>query len=772
MISLYVVRNLHCAGCAARIEDDLTRLPNVDHVSIDLSTNRVRVEGSAPVALEDLNRIADAVEPGTRIEEWHEGMDAAGSASGHNAGGQGGDGEASDRMVIARMALCGLLLACGLLFGSRLEQTLPPVLVNLLFYGLPYALCGYGVLIKGWQSLIRKDFFNEFTLMGGATLAAIAIGELPEAVGVMLFYCVGEYVQERAAGNSRRSIRALLAARPTVAHLLEGDAVVDRAPESLRPGMVILVKPGEKIPLDGVVLSGTSQVDTSPLTGEPVPVAAKAGGKVFAGTVNLDGSLTITVTALYADSSVARILEMVESATARKAPTERFITRFARYYTPAVVVAAALVALVPPLMGMGSFHDWLYRALVLLVISCPCALVISIPLGYFGGIGAASRRGILVKGGNVLDALRNVRAVAFDKTGTLTHGVFAVSQLVPAPGVSEATLLEVAALAESGSNHPIARSVIKAHAASLGHSTAPTSTEPAPGDRAAAVFATAPLAAGSAPSDGASVTPEARHALSLGLSEIQEIPGKGVSAQYQGQRLLAGNSALLEAHGITPTAVDGPGSVVYVARDADYLGALVVSDILRPESAATVRALHDMGISTVAMLTGDRAEGAAWVAKELDLDAVRSGLLPEDKAAALESLAPRGQSLFVGDGINDAPVLASAGVSVAMGGLGAEAAIEIADVVILDDSPARLVELLHIAARTRAIVWQNIVMALSIKGLFIGLGIVGLSGLWEAVFADVGVALLAVLNASRASRVSTTIMPSQPRQVPQTHSAA
>lgn len=701
MIKHYRIHNLHCAGCAARIEEELTRLPQVEHASIDLSTSRLRMECSGTVSpdLTEMNRIADSVEMGTRLELWTEEVGKIGESAGDNSS------PPHDTAMLLRMGLCALLLAFGLVFGDNLQARFSPLLVNMLFFGLPYALCGYAVLGKGWKSLLRGDFFNEFTLMGGATLAAIAIGQLPEAVGVMLFYCVGEYVQERAAGRSRHSIRALLAARPTVAHRKEGEALVDCRPEELTLGTHILVKPGEKIPLDGQVLSGTSHIDTSPLTGEPRPVSAREGSKVFAGTVNLDGALTIEVTALYENSSVARILEMVESAIARKAPTERFITRFARYYTPAVVAAAALVALLPPLFGLGTFQEWIYRALVLLVISCPCALVISIPLSYFGGIGAASRRGILVKGGNVLDSLRNITTVAFDKTGTLTKGVFAVTQVLPAPGIAESALLDAAALAESRSNHPIARSILQFHSPAMGNA------------------------------------PDL---------DIQEVPGKGVIARHAGQQILAGNAALLEDHGIFYTSPDkAAGSIVYVARGSSYLGALIVSDVIRPESAATVRELHNMGISTVAMLTGDRPEGAASIAAALDLDVVRADLLPEDKATALASLAPAAQTLFVGDGINDAPVLAAAGVSVAMGGLGAEAAIEIADVVILDDSPARLVELLRIAAHTRRIVWQNIALALGIKGIFIALGIVGISGLWEAVFADVGVALLAVLNASR-----------------------
>ncbi len=618
-----------------------------------------------------------------------------------------------ERRELLLMGVSAVLFAAGMLADTRLEAFLPSWLVLTLCYVLPYALCGYDVLRQMLRNIMRGDIFNEFTLMGGATIAAIALGQLPEAVGVMLFYRIGEFMQERAAGNSRRSVKALLAARPTTAHeLLDDGATRDVSPEDLGPGSRILVRPGEKIPLDGTVLEGESQVDASPLTGESVPVRLSPGGQVHAGTINLNGALTVEVTAPFAESSIARILEMVENAAARKAPTERFITRLARWYTPAVSGLALLVAVLPPLFGLGSFQEWIYRALVLLVISCPCALLISIPLGYFGGIGAASRRGILIKGGAVLDNLRDIRVAAFDKTGTLTEGVFEVNAVLPMPGVSREELLSVAALAESRSNHPIARSVLRAA-----------------------------LAAGLGTEKDAAV------------SAMREIPGKGVEVTADGAQVLAGNAALLEAYNITPLPVDIPGSVVQVARDGRALGALVVSDRIKPQAPGALEALRRLGVDVLAMLTGDRQSQARPVAKELGLDVLKADLLPEDKASALEALGPTRQTLMVGDGINDAPVLATAGVGVAMGGLGSEAAIETADVVILDDNPQRLPELLRIARRTRRIVWENIVLALGIKGLFMGLGIVGLSGLWEAVFADVGVALLAVLNASRAGRI-------------------
>ena len=634
------------------------------------------------------------------------------ACSGHDHGHEH-EASGGERRELLLMGVSAVLFALGMLADTRLETFLPSWLVLTLCYVLPYALCGYDVLRQMLRNIMRGDIFNEFTLMGGATIAAIALGQLPEAVGVMLFYRIGEFMQERAAGNSRRSVKALLAARPTTAHeLLDDGATRDVNPEELGPGSRILVRPGEKIPLDGTVLEGESQVDASPLTGESVPVRLSPGGQVHAGTINLNGALTVEVTAPFAESSIARILEMVENAAARKAPTERFITRLARWYTPAVSGLALLVAVLPPLFGLGSFQEWIYRALVLLVISCPCALLISIPLGYFGGIGAASRRGILIKGGAVLDNLRDIRVAAFDKTGTLTEGVFEVNAVLPMPGVSREELLSVAALAESRSNHPIARSVLRAA-----------------------------LAAGLGTEKDAAV------------SAMREIPGKGVEVTADGAQVLAGNAALLEAYNITPLPVDMPGSVVQVARDGRALGALVVSDRIKPQAPGALEALRRLGVDVLAMLTGDRQSQARPVAKELGLDVLKADLLPEDKASALEALGPTRQTLMVGDGINDAPVLATAGVGVAMGGLGSEAAIETADVVILDDNPQRLPELLRIARRTRRIVWENIVLALGIKGLFMGLGIVGLSGLWEAVFADVGVALLAVLNASRAGRI-------------------
>ncbi len=740
MKSFYKVHKLHCSGCAARIEEALLRLEGVEGASIDMDTRKLRLEYTQEPSLETMNAMVNDIEKGTYLEPFQEAPKAHAAHASHGGGdcNCGGHDHHHDHdhahdhdhdehhgPSVKTMIICAALMFTGLLteaFHPNLDGS-PNLarIITLFCFALPYVVCGKTVLEEGWESLQKKDFFNEFTLMGGATIAAIIIGHLEEAVGVMLFYCIGEYVQEKAAGKSRHSIRALLAAKPSIAHVCDakGHNAKDMNPEAVTVGAYVLVRPGEKIPLDGVVVDGVSEVDTAPLTGESMPVTAEEGKHVFAGCINKDSALVIQVTEVFQNTSVARILEMVESANARKAPTERFITRFARYYTPGVVAAAALVAILPPLLGQGDFSEWLYKALVLLVVSCPCALIISIPLGYFGGIGAASRRGILVKGGYVLDALQHVKVAAFDKTGTLTHGTFSITQKQTAPGVSEDELTSWAGLAESRSNHPLAKAIVKD--CLLRHG-------------------------------------KMREVTDL---HVHEVAGKGVIAEADEHNIVIGTYEFLQsmpeitglpaASELDSLIAEG-GSLALLAKDNVYMGCLVGADTLRPEAAQALQDLRKEGITTLAMLTGDHETGAKVMAKHLPLDVVKSRLLPQDKAMELEKLATAKETLFMGDGINDAPVLATAGIGVAMGGLGSEAAVETADVVVLDDSPARVPELLRIAAATRRIVWQNIVMALSIKGLFVCLGLIGVSGLWEAVFADVGVALLAVLNASRAMR--------------------
>lgn len=690
MITTYSIYNLHCHGCAIRIEEFLQSLPGIETATIDEFTCRLVIQGNTPDLFE-INKIAESIVPGCRLEVFS--SDTI---------------EEDVSLPTINLWVSTILFCIGIVFQEKLYRLLSPIVANILFFCIPYVLCGWSVLKKSIECLLLKDFFNEFTLMGSATIVAIFLGDFPEAVGVMFFYRIGEYFQESAAIKSRKSIKALLTTKPSTAHLIEGEYIRDVSPESLQPGAKLLVKPGEKIPLDGIIESGDSQVDTSPLTGESVPVVVYPGSPVFSGTINILGSLTIKATACYNDSSISRILELVENAIVRKAPTERFVTRFARYYTPIVVLSAVIVGIVPPLIGFGPFKEWIYRGLVLMVISCPCALLISIPLGYLGGIGAASRRGILVKGGNVFDALQKISVVAFDKTGTLTKATFEVTNILPNQGVSSEQLLQTAAIAVSQSSHPIVSAIVEA--AGTSHK--------------------------------------------LEDIELQEIPGKGIIATHQGTNIVVGNAGILKSHGFEPTSVANPGSTVHVAKGEQYLGVIIVSDTVKPDAAKAIARLKQY-VSKIVMLTGDRPEAAEWVAKNLHIDEYRAGLLPEHKAEIIESFGPSERVMFVGDGINDAPVLALAGVGVAMGNLGSESAIEVADAVILDDSPLRIVDLMHIAYRTHRIVLQNIVLALGVKAIIMGFGIVGLSTLWEAVFADVGVALLAVFNASRAGNFSS-----------------
>ncbi|MDR2826330.1 MAG: heavy metal translocating P-type ATPase [Deltaproteobacteria bacterium] len=606
------------------------------------------------------------------------------------------------------LIFCALIFTLTMIFETELADSLGFWTIGLL-YALPYLLCGVPVFKSALVGLRSKDYFNEFTLMGIATLAAILLGHLAEAVGVMLFYSIGEFLQDLATQNSRGSIRALLASRPSLANVLENGAMRVTPVEEVEPGARLVIRAGEKIPLDGLVLSGCSQIDSSPLTGESMPSSVGAGDKVNAGCINLQGVLEIETTSRFADTHMARILELVEHAMSRKSPTERFITRFAHYYTPVVVLLALLVAMLPPLLWDEAFSAWIYRALVLLVISCPCALLISVPLGYFGGIGLASHRGILVKGGNVLDGILKTRAVIFDKTGTLTEGRFSVTAQVPAQGFGTEELLQAAALAECESNHPIALSIMKKTAGFK----RPTELK------------------------------------------IKEIAGQGMVASCSESgaedTYYAGNTLLMQNLGLAAPIVDEPGSVVYVAKNKQYLGYLLVSDSLKADAAEAVAALKARGLKTT-LFSGDRTAVVAFVADKLKMDSFRAELLPGHKVEAMESIGQAREIAFVGDGINDAPGLALAGVGIAMGGIGSAAAIEAADVVILNDSPLKVVELYTIAEVVQKVVRQNIAFSLGIKIMVMGFGLTGLSGLWEAVFADVGVALLAVLNVVRSLR--------------------
>lgn len=621
------------------------------------------------------------------------------------------------RMLLRIVAAAALLVTAWLV---------PPVGPGFLLYLLPYAVIGWDVLYEAGRNIVRGQVFDENFLMALATVGAFFTGEYAEAVFVMLFYQVGELFQDYAVGKSRRSIAALMDIRPDVAYLEQpGGAVVETDPETVAVGDVIVVKPGERVPLDGVVLEGSSTLDTAALTGESVPRDAAVGDEVLSGCINQKGLLRLQVTKPFADSTVSRILDLVENASEKKSRSEQFITRFARYYTPCVVLAALALFAVPSLMLLlpalpaflvgTDWTVWLHRALVFLVISCPCALVISVPLSFFGGIGGASRCGILVKGSNYLEALAQAEIVVFDKTGTLTQGTFSVTAIHPAGGMAEERLLEYAALTEQWSDHPISQSLRAACPANL---------------------------------DANRVT------------EVTEIAGMGVTARVDGHAVAVGNSRLMERLSVNALPCELPGTLVHVTVDGFYAGHIVISDQPKPDARDAVAGLRRSGVRQVVMLTGDTEAVAAPMAAELGVDRFRAELLPADKVQVTEALlaqtSPKGKLAFVGDGINDAPVLSRADIGIAMGALGADAAIEAADIVLMDDQPSKLVTAMAIARKTVGIVRQNIVFALGVKALVLLLGALGYAGMWAAVFADVGVAVLAILNAMRALQIPQT----------------
>ena len=620
-----------------------------------------------------------------------------------------GSDESNLRNALIPTVIAAILFLVGFIFNEPLHNT-PFASAEYAVLIPAYLISGWSVLSTAGRNILRGQVFDENFLMTIATLGAIAIHEIPEGVAVMLFFQIGELFQGYSVGRSRRSIKALLEVRPDTANLKVNSDVQQVSPESVNVGDVILVRPGEKVPLDGDILEGKSLMDTSALTGESVPRTVIVGDTVMAGMINQSGALTVKVTKPFSESSISRILELVENASSKKADTEKFITRFARYYTPVVVILSLAVAILPPLLIAGASQaEWTYRALVLLVISCPCGLVISIPLGYFGGVGGAAKRGILVKGSMFLDALTQVKTVVFDKTGTLTQGNFRVTDVVTHNGLSKPQLLELAAQVESQSNHPVAQSIRQAYGQSIDTSR---------------------------------------------VEGYEEISGHGIRAQVNGRTVLAGNDRLLHRENIPHDVCTVDGTVAHVAVDGTYSGRILIADELKEDATEAVRALHDQDIET-AMLTGDNQSVADNIAHKLGLDQYQAELLPEDKVDALEKFlnrAAQGKVAFVGDGINDAPVIARADVGIAMGGLGSDAAIETADVVIMTDAPSKVVEAIAIAHKTLRIVWQNIILAMAVKGIFLALGAIGIATLWEAVFADVGVALLAILNAGRILR--------------------
>jgi Cd2+/Zn2+-exporting ATPase len=710
----FTLEGLCCPVCAKNIEKEIQKLDGVETAAVDFPAQRLVMEMSGGNVEHILSEAASVVRKVERSVVMVPPKKPERSVP-------AGEVPAKWKRWCYRAALAAgtALFAAGLVFDFS------PVFEALLF-AAAYLLVGGGVVLQAFKNITHGRIFDENFLMTAASLGAFAIGEYPEGVAVMLFYQIGEAFQRLAVGRSRASISALMDIRPDFANLKTGDGVRKVSPETVRIGDLIMVKPGEKIPLDGIVISGRSLLDTSALTGESLPREAEPGSEVLSGSINTSGLLEIRASRAFGESTVSKILTLVQSAGARKPPIENFITKFARYYTPAVVAAALVLAIAPPLLIPGAeFAGWIRRALVFLVVSCPCALVISVPLSFFGGIGGASRWGVLVKGGNYLEALNAADTVVFDKTGTLTRGVFTVSEIRYAAGWTKEDLLFYAACAESNSNHPIALSIQKAYREQTGLQTEKKIDQSR-------------------------------------ISSHEEIAGKGLRVRVDGKTVLAGNVRLMEAENISPenTPESASGStVVHVAVDGVYAGYLAVADEPKPDAERAIAALRKAGVRRIVMLTGDHKTAAERIGGKLGIDTVYAGLLPHEKVEKLERLeqeeGPGKKLVFVGDGINDAPALARSDIGIAMGGVGSDAAIAAADIVLLTDEPSQIAAAFRIAGKTHRIVWQNIIFALGVKAVILILGAMGVATMWEAVFGDVGVALIAVFNAMRAGRVSS-----------------
>ncbi|AFI29929.1 copper(I)-transporting ATPase [Bacillus sp. JS] len=692
----YVLDGLDCSNCAQKIENGVKGIKGIDGCAVNFAANTLTVSADGKEEQWVTNKIekkVKSIDPHVTVRQKHKKKSA--------------DDGYRNRMVnmLIRMAAAAILGAAAYLVHSGT--------IEFCLFLAAYLIIGGDIVIRAVKNIIRGQVFDEHFLMALATIGAFLIQQYPEGVAVMLFYQIGELFQGAAVSRSRKSISALMDIRPDYANVKTKNGIEQVSPEDVQTGDIIVVNPGESIPLDGKVVQGSAMVDTSALTGESVPRKAAEGQEVMSGFINQNGVLHIEVTKGYQDSAVSKILDLVQNASSRKARTENFITKFAKYYTPAVVIIAVLLAFVPPLVVSGAaLSDWVYRALIFLVISCPCALVVSIPLGFFGGIGAASKAGVLIKGSNYLEALNQVKYAVFDKTGTLTKGSFEVTEIKPSEGFTKDSLLEAAAYAELHSQHPIAESVRKAY--------------------------------------GKMLSPDA-------IESYEEISGHGIFAKVNGTEILAGNKKLMEREQIEDVPDEKAGTIVHVAVGQRYAGAIIIADEVKEDAAQAVADLKSLGIKQTAMLTGDSKQTGEAVGKQLGIDEVYAELLPQDKVAQVEALEakllPNEKLIFVGDGINDTPVLARADIGAAMGGLGSDAAVEAADIVLMTDQPSKIAEAIRIAKRTRRIVWQNIGFALGVKAIFLILGAFGIATMWEAVFSDVGVTLLAVANAMRVMRL-------------------
>ncbi|MCK8823885.1 heavy metal translocating P-type ATPase [Fuchsiella alkaliacetigena] len=690
----FILKDLDCASCAQKIENRINNLTEVRNANLNFATKKLTIDiVEVDKGLrKQLEKIINSLEPGVEVIAVDE------------------TSKQSELQVDTSSKIKQLKLISGaLLFGINLILSLPFAFELGLFL-LAYILIGGEIVLKALNNITKGQIFDENFLMTIATTGAFLIGEFPEGVAVMLFYKVGEGLQNAAVDSSRRSIAQLMDLRSDYANLEVGTSLKQVDPKQVEVGAVIVVKAGEKIPLDGKVLSGEAAIDSSALTGESVSRRVEAGDEVLSGSINQNGFLRVRVEKEFKDSTANKILELVEQASANKAPVEKFITKFARYYTPIVVGIALLVATVPPLFLNAFWQDWIYKALVFLVISCPCALVISIPLAFFGGIGGASRQGILVKGGNYLTALNEVKQVIFDKTGTLTVGSFEVIEVITKDHRSSKELLELAAHAELNSNHPIATSILESYSGPLDKNR---------------------------------------------IKNYNEVPGQGIKAQIDEQKVLVGNDELLSQAGVEFEKYLGSNTVLNIAVEEKHSGYIIINDKLKEDSKLTVNQLKKYGVKDIVMLTGDRKQVAHQVATELGIYNYQAELLPGEKVKKVEEIIANSsaKTLFVGDGINDAPVLARVDVGVAMGDLGSAAAIEAADIVLMTDQPAKLITALRVAKFTRKIVFQNIILSLGIKALVLILGVLGIATLWGAVFADVGVAVIAVLNSMRIIRI-------------------
>lgn len=709
----FVLDGLDCSNCAMKIEGNIQKMQGVESCSVSFATKTLTMEMSKnqeQELVELATRTIKQLEPHIHVIDKQERNSSISQSESDEHGHSHDHGASNTKRMIIRLLIGSLFLAVGIWAPLAASY-------ELIAFLAAYLIIGGDILLRSARNISRGRVFDENFLMSIATIGAFAIQQYPEGVSVMLFYQVGELFQSIAVNRSRKSISELMNIRPDYANLKMGNDTKKVSPEAVQVGQLIVIKPGERVPLDGKVIEGYSAMDTSALTGESVPREAEPGQEILSGFINKNGVLTVEVTKVFGESTVSKILDLVENASSKKAPTENFITKFAKYYTPVVVIIAVLLAVVPPLLLTGAaFSEWIYRALVFLVISCPCALVVSIPLGFFGGIGAASRNGVLVKGSNYLEALNDVKVVVFDKTGTLTKGVFTVSTIHPENGITKDDLLRYAAYAEMHSNHPIAHSIRTAYGEELDESR---------------------------------------------IAAYNEISGHGIQVQVEGKEILAGNNRLMQKEQIPFSVSSELGTIVYVAIDRQYAGYLVISDEIKQDSNKAIQALKSLGIRKTVMLTGDLKTVGEKVGQQLGIDEVRAELLPQNKVEEIEKLDhqkhKREKIAFVGDGINDTPVLARADVGIAMGGLGSDAAIEAADIVIMTDEPSKLASAIHIAKKTRTIVWQNIVFAMGVKGLFLLLGAFGVASMWEAVFADVGVTVLAVINAMRVLKTQPNI---------------